>query len=249
MTDLITPTRRTVVRSAAWTVPAVAASTAAPAFAASPCGTSYAWRVDWGAAGTSYTRGATVAGVQTGTATVTGSTGTAPMIVTFSSAMTGTMQRDADNLRLSTDLTQTATVANVGATGGPGLNISHAAAIPSGSANAQELSISFSRAVSGLAFTITDIDISNGDWSDRVELTGTRTGTATGVTGSGTSADPWRATNAGNAGNGSNTRNLDVVYSGSIAANTPIVLRFWNASGNGNQRIFISDLTFTALGC
>lgn len=249
MTDLITPTRRNVVRTAAWTVPLVAASSVAPAFAASACATSSTWRVDWGGSSTSYSRGAVANGVQTGTATVTGPVGTAPLVVTFRSTLTGTMQRDADNLLLSTDLTQTTAVSNVGATGGPGLNISHAAPLPTGSANAQEVAISFNRDVTGLAFTITDIDISPNNWSDRVELTGARTYVGANILGSGTPNDPWLANANGNAGNGSGSRNLAVTYSGTIAAGAAIVLRFWNAGGTSNQRIFVSDLTCTALGC
>lgn len=244
------PSRRNVVRTAAWTVPVVAASTAVPAYAASCGSTSYAWRLDWGGSSSPYTRSNTIVnGIQTGSATITGVAGTSPMTVSFSSKMNGTMQRDADNLRLSTQLTQTDTVNNVGGTGGPGLNISHLEAIPSGSGNNQELSISFNRAVSNLAFTITDIDISNGNWNDRVELTGDRSGSGPNISGSGTSGDPWRASSTGNAGNGSSARNLNVSYNVPIAANTPIVLKFYNSSGNGNQRIFLSDFTFDALGC
>lgn len=39
--------RRNVVRTVAWTVPVVAASTAVPAYAASCGSTSHAWRLDW----------------------------------------------------------------------------------------------------------------------------------------------------------------------------------------------------------
>ena len=41
------PSRRNVVRTAAWTVPVVAAAVGAPAFAASCGTTSYTWRLDW----------------------------------------------------------------------------------------------------------------------------------------------------------------------------------------------------------
>lgn len=251
MTDLMLPSRRNVVRTAAWTVPVVATTIAVPAYAASCASTTYDWRLDWGATGTVYTRSNTIVnGVQTGTAVITGPAGTSPLSVYFSSVMSGTMQRDADNLRLSSALTQTTALNNVGGTGGPGLNVSHADPIPSGSGNAQELSISFSRAVTGLKFTITDIDISSGDWNDRVELTGTRTGTGPNIAGSGVPGDPWRASATGNAGNGSNARNLAIEFTGpAVAANTPIAVKFYNSAGNGNQRIFLSDFTFTATGC
>ena len=254
MNDVVLPARRTVVRTVAWTVPVVAAGVSAPAYAASCGSTSYDWRLDWNdsttsdAYSTAYTRGAVAGGIQTGTATITGPTGSSAMVVTFRSEMFGTMLRDGDNLNMSNLLTPSVT--NVGGLNqGPGLNISHATGIPSGRANRQEIQISFNRAVSGLAFVISDTDWSNGGWEDRVELTGTRTATAPNISGAGTSTDPWRATNEGNAGNTSNSRNIAVSFTAPVAANTPIVLTFWNNSGNSNQRIFLSDLTFTASGC
>lgn len=249
MSDVIRPARRTVVRSAAWSVPVVAVGVSAPAFAASPCATTYPWRLDWGGSSTSWSV-VSASGVQTGSAVIAGPAGTAPLTVTFRSVMTGTMRRDADNFALSHALTQTSPVSNVGGLGqGPGLNISHQAPIPSGSANAQEVSISFDRRVVDLSFVITDIDAQFGGWIDRIELTGTRTGTGANIQGDGTSGAPWMPTTYGNADNDSGTRNLAVSYTSAIAANTPIVLKFWNWAGTTNQRIFLSDLTFDALGC
>lgn len=249
MTDVTLPQRRTVVRSAAWTVPVVAIGVSAPAFAASPCSTTHAWRLDWGGSSTSWSV-VTASGVQTGSAVIAGPAGTSPLTATFRSVMTGTMQRDADNFVLSNALTQTAPVSNVGGLGqGPGLNISHQAPLPSGSANAQEVSISFDRQVSNLSFVITDIDAQYGGWIDRIELTGSRTGTGANIQGDGTSGAPWTATAYGNADNDSGNRNLSVSFTAPIAAHTPIVLKFWNWAGTINQRIFLSDFTFTALGC
>lgn len=47
------PSRRTVVRGAAWAVPTVAVATAAPAFAASPCTTSACPNISFGTVGSS----------------------------------------------------------------------------------------------------------------------------------------------------------------------------------------------------
>lgn len=253
------PSRRNVVRTAAWTVPVVAAAVSAPAFAASCGTTSYTWRLDWSNDNatdqftTSYPTPTTASGVQTGVATITGPAGTVPVAVTFASRMYGTMQRDANNLRVSSVLTPAAN--NVGGLNqGAGLNVSHQDPIPSGRANRQEVSISFDRAVTGLSFTIADIDRQTNDWNDRVELTGSRTYAGPNLSGDGTngpggSNNAWRPDDNGNAGNGSSYGNLTVTYSGTIAANAPIVLTFWNSAGNGNQRIFLSDFTFTASGC
>lgn len=256
------PSRRSVVRSATWTVPIVAASVAAPAYAASCGTTTYTWRLDWSndnttdAFTTAYPAPTTVNGIQTGTATITGPAGTTPVKVTFSSQMLGTMSRDGDNLRVSNTLSPA--VNNVGGLNqGAGLNISHAAPIPTGRANRQEISISFDRPVTGLTFTITDVDRSNGNWNDRVELTGSRTFVAAAnVDGDGTNGvspsfvnNAWSPDNNGNAGNTSSTGNVAVTYAGTLASNTALVMSFWNNSGDGNQRVFLSDFTFTALGC
>lgn len=255
------PTRRNVVRTAAWTVPVVAASIGAPAFAAS-CGmTTHTWRLDWSndntvdAFSTSYPNPTTAGGIQTGVATITGPVGTLPVKVTFRSQMIGSMQRDGDNLRVSNVLSPAAN--NVGGLNqGAGLNISHQSPIPTGRANRQEVSISFDRAVTGLSFTIADIDRQTGDWNDRVELTGSRTYSGPNINGDGTNGTPpantnnaWRPDDQGNQNNSSGAGNLTVTYSGTIAANTPIVMSFWNSAGDGNQRIFLSDFTFTAAGC
>lgn len=250
------PSRRNVVRTAAWTVPVVAASVAAPSYAAS-CGTAtYPWRLDWSndtttdAFSTSYPTPTIVSGVQTGIATITGPAGTTPVKVTFASQVQGSMVRDGDNLKVSSALSPAAN--NVGGLNqGAGLNISHQAPIPEGVANRQDISISFDRAVTGLQFTITDVDRQDGDWSDRITLTGSRTFSgAPDIRGDGTSGAPWRPRgSADNAGNNSGAGNVAVTYAGTIPANTTLVLSFWNDAGNGNQRVFLSDFTFTAGGC
>lgn len=260
--------RRSVVRGAAWSVPVVAVAATAPAFAASPCDVQ-AYRLNWGTS--SYTPPPLTGATRVGTATATpsGATGGGGLTVTFSSVVFGSTTRADDNMTVSTETN----IGNLG-TGERGLNLSHTSPITAGRDNRQELSIRFNRAVTGLAFTITDID-SNGattgnqttdNWWDRVELTGTRTGTAVSrgnnqgnfVIGDGTNtaensatSGPWRfySDDVNIANVGDNSANLAVTYSGTIAANTPIVLTYWTAVSNGNQRIFISDFTFNARGC
>lgn len=248
------PTRRTLVRGAAWSVPVISVAAAAPAFAASPCDVS-TYTLNWagGATALGVTTYAAPAnpggnGVKTGVATVnapTGSLGSA-LTVTLKSTMFGSMSRDGDNLTLSDET-------NVGGLGlGRGLNISHADGIPSGYNNRQEIAISFSRDVSELKFTITDIDAQNGDWIDQVSLSGTRTGTPVATTqGAGTTDVPWMATAYGNRANNTGGGNVGIEYTATIPANTSILFSFWNQNngGNGNQRVFLSDMTFKAKGC
>lgn len=250
----LTTSRRALVRGAAWTVPVVAVAATAPAYAASPCDSNN-YTLDWGggtlAGGlTSYSPPNNPGGngAKTGTATVNPPSGSlgAPVLVTFRSTMTGSMVRASDNLTLSSEQ-------NVGGLGlGPGLNISHADGISSGFGNRQEIAISFNRDVDGLKFAITDIDAQSGGWIDQIALGGTRTGTPVStVQGAGTTAQPWMATVFGNRANNTNLGNVAVEYTGTIVANTTIVLSFWNMTngGDSNQRVFLSDFTFTAKGC
>lgn len=246
--ETVRPSRRAVVRGAAWSVPVVSMAATAPAFAASCGSTDVAYTLDWGnTAVTTYTAPSNPAGTGTkvGTATVLAPAGSggSSLTVTFSSVMAGSMVRDADNLTVSSET-------NVGALGlGRGLNIAHAAPIPTGYANRQDISVSFSRAVTNLRFTITDIDATQGNWIDQVAVSGTRNGVPVStVTGSGTTNDPWMPTQYGNRGNNSNLGNVAITFP-SLAANTPFVFSFWNLSGDGNQRVFLSDFTFTAKGC
>ncbi|GAA5114410.1 hypothetical protein GCM10023339_20020 [Alloalcanivorax gelatiniphagus] len=264
----VTPSRRTVVRTAAWTVPVVAASTAVPAYAASPCDDAYTWRLDWGndqtgdAFTTSYPAQPTTSGnARAATATITGPSGTLPMTVGFTSTMPGADTRTGNNLRVIPN-----SYTNVGGTGGTGLLLQHQG-ITSGRANSrQEVVVTFGRAVSDLRFTITDIDSSNpsgssSDFYDQVELTGNRTGTPTRggsgswwnpyfdhVEGDGTPTDPWRMRDQNTVAddNGDNTGNIAVHYPGSVSGFT---LTYYSSRGSGNQAVFLSDFTFSARGC
>lgn len=261
---VVRTSRRTVVRGAAWSVPVIAVATTAPAFAASPCDIQ-AYRLDWGnsVGQTVYAKNATT---NVGTATVAGSAGGGAITVTLASTTVGSVSRANDNLTVSTETN----IGNLGA-GERGLNIAHNEGITAGRANRQEIAIRFSRAVTGLSFTITDIDSRRSNvggwwnpryegWYDRVELTGSRTATMAGssVIGAGTDTNensngsgPWRHpdedTNASNTG--SSDGNVTVTYAGTIAANTPITLTYWTTLSEGNQRIFLSDMTFSAQGC
>lgn len=255
--DTVTPTRRTVVRSAAWSVPVVAASTGTPAFAASPCATSYPWRLDWNGASTSYPAAPTTdaQGVRTATATITGPVGTSPMTVTFSSTVVGADTRTDANLRVDA-----ASYPDVGDTGGTGLLLQHQDIVAGRANSRQQVDITFGRSVSNLRFTITDIDSNNRPWSsndyrDQVELTGLRTAVATRrgrngfyVEGAGTPSSPWQMYDDDvPADDSSDDRgNLAITYPGPVSG---FRLDYWNAAGRGQQAIFLSDLTFDALGC
>jgi hypothetical protein len=261
--DTVTPTRRTVVRSAAWSVPVVAASIGTPAFAASPCATSYPWRLDWGnnttddAFTTTYSvvkpPGANT--VHIGTAVVTGPPGTSPVTVTFKNSVVGADRRTATNLEVEN-------TTDIGALGAQerGLLLWNTDIVAGRDASRQVVEVSFSRVVTDLRFTITDIDSNNqfgsgNDYRDQVELTGLRTAVATRrgrtgfyVEGAGTPSSPWQMYDDDvPADDSSDDRgNLAITYPGPVSG---FQLDYWNAAGRGQQAIFLSDLTFDALGC
>lgn len=257
-------TRRNVVRTAAWTVPVVAATVAAPAFAASCGSTTYTYTLTWNTvpyATSTSGSGATLTKV--GTATVSGPSGSTPVQVTFTSTSVGTDTRSANNLTVDAS-----TYPNVGGSGSTGLLLQHRN-IVAGRGSRQEVAIHFSRPVTGLAFTISDIDANNArgtdqsnDFYDRVELSGSRSFTTkargtntsyvigTGVAGAENTAGegPWRMYNDSTVANdnGDDSGNVNVTYNGAVQ---DIALTYWNARGTGNQAIFLSTFTFTASGC
>lgn len=252
--------RRNIVRGAAWSVPVVAVAATAPAFAASPCDTQ-TYTIDWGNSSvTTFTPPTNPGGsgtkVATAIALAPAGSGSASLTATFTSTVSSSnITRADDNLLLSDET-------NVGGLGlGRGLNLSHESPITEGYANRQTLTISFNRAVTGLNFWITDIDSTRSGsgtrrdpftgWYDRVTLSGTYAQVRdTNLRGTGSSSDPWyyvdEDTNIGNESPGARVK---VTYNGTIAANSPITLEYWSTLGGSNQRIFLSDMSWSAKGC
>jgi hypothetical protein len=143
----------------------------------------------------------------------------------------------------------------------------HQASITAGESNNQKLAISFDRAVTGLSFSITDIDRDadivgydrvngervprySGFW-DRVTLSGTYSQTkAANMLGTGASDSPWYSPETtSNRVTDSAASNVKVTYDGTIPANTPIELKYWSAYSGGQQWIYLTDFTWTAKGC
>jgi hypothetical protein len=114
----------------------------------------------------------------------------------------------------------------------------------------QTISLTFSKTVWAVSFTITDVDSSNGAWTDRVSFD---TPTAVGysfpagstVTGAGTGSTPFRQQNNNSSyTNSSPGGNVQVSFTGPL---TTITLRF--ACGNqqgSNQLINFSNISFCA---
>lgn len=251
-----------MVRSAAWTVPVLSVAATAPVFAASPCSDRYSYVLRWGTTAYSRTdaRGSS-ASVTSGDSSAVG--------VTFASVSSSTanVPDPARNLTVpantGTPTTADPVVTSLGGRAGErGVMLYHATSTI-GRGNRQDVTITFSRPVRGLKFWITDIDtITTPAYSDRVELVGYSSTNGVvpygfvndGVTGAGTEASPWLR--AGNANVDENASGAQVSVDFTATSPTTstdvkrLVLTYWNATG-GTQyhRIYLGNLSFTAIGC
>ena len=258
------PSRRSVVRAAAWTAPAVSVAVAAPAYAAcSPSVVDGTYQVQWARDYNASTKRATA--VRVGTATP-GTPGTTPIGLSVSSRFFGSVVAASTTANEGTYNNLAVSPANIGGTGTRGLTIMQRSTAASLSTprldNRQEVLLTFDRPVRDLRFKLTDIDsqdpqFSNGQYQDRVFVSGTPTSTkASQVIGSGwTSGDSWRPTGPNltqDPRTGTNG-NVDVSYVGQPASMTYLIT-YWNdqsgrLAGQGLQGVFLTDLSFTAASC
>lgn len=255
----LAPSRRAVVAGLAWSTPVVAASLAAPAFATSPrclVTTTATWNNT-----SRYVRSSSTTGVYTfpdpdGTGPLQGMTLT---VSTSLGSNTRTGNQGAtvdDNLRVLGGAT-------IGGATSP-LVLHQAPRDPSkkandlSGANKSVTTFTFSRQVTSLSFTITDIDSTSNDFWDAVAVesstayTGTKT-SSTQVTGSGTVTNPWQAANNNLPVPDSSTAgNVKVTFSAPL---TKFAIHYWNRTNlssptiDGDQRIFISNLQLTYNAC
>lgn len=249
----VRPSRRAVVRGAAWSVPVVSMAVTAPAYAASTCRDG-AYQIRWASDFNGTTKIATANRIST---SGTGSVGNAALTMTVTSKFNGTMQAGSkggySNLNVSPD--------NIGGLGTHGLTImqrSSQRALETPRANQnQVVTLTFSRPVWDLKFTLTDIDALSGQYQDRIMISSPPASytLASQVSGGGTSGSPWAPTGTDIAqdpvtGAGGNV-NLD--YTGSPAASV-YILTYWNdqsgnLSSNGLQGVFVSNMTFSSETC
>ena len=113
----------------------------------------------------------------------------------------------------------------------------------------QVISLTFSQTVWAVSFTITDVDRSEDNWSDRVSILPPATfgfsfPPGSGVSGAGTLANPFRNTTNFNYDDNSPAGNVLVTMPGPL---TTITIRFACASDDGsNQRINFTNILFCA---
>lgn len=217
MADLASPSRRSVVRGAAWSMPVIAVAATAPAHAASPCMNKSAlkaisWSSSW---------------------TTTSQVGTAPdgTRVTVSAGYTSTL------LGPGSLNTQNLTPSNVTATRDAinFVNNSPTSLSLNPSGNFQTVNFSFDRDVYGVTFVIEDIDRSAGNYYDQVYVTGAPEAPAftpgSLVLGSGTSGDPWRTTTTSGAGDYLATQSVTVTYPTGMTPMRSFSLVFYSTLG------------------
>lgn len=272
----VTPSRRHVLKAAAWSAPVVVVASAAPAYANSHC-TTTAYTMDWRNSGWTFVPTSSSAqwasGEGTGTATALTTGLTAPQIAaiqpltvtgTNTVPTSGTSNRmrggsfpyggnTFSNMRVST--------VNVSGFGHRGLALAQDMAgraerseLPL-SNHYQELTLSFSRPVTDLSFRIGDIDATNGNHSDRVTVA-PQAGTVArqnNVLGNGTGTadgnDPFRPSGTAIVNDTTGTAGNVTMTWGSTALSA-VTIRFWNnVNGGGMQWIFLSNLTFRASTC
>ena len=203
------PSRRTVVRGIAWSVPVVTAVAAAPAFAAS-CQKTALQSVTWSS-----------------TRTTTAQTGTTPsgtnvnVTASFTSTLLGAGSLNTANLSASTVVAANDAISLV--------NNSPTTLAVDGNLNHQTANLVFTRPVYGLTFYLDDIDRATGSYADQVALTATPAeipaatpGSA--IAGAGTLADPWRTT--GGQGDNAANQTVGVTYADGLVGMTSLSIRF-----------------------
>lgn len=270
-----TPSRRHVLKAGAWAAPAVVLASAAPAYATSNGGAvlpapaplrvckDVPHQLIWS---TAAMRGAgsTRTAVARSSAPVPAGTSVTEVAVTLKSTFVGNMS--GLNNRNGKNMTVTGhEVGNLGTVGlelYQGISTSRARAEATDRhLDAQVLEVVFDRPVSGLSFTITDIDGAVDQFADRVSVSGatyTETHART-VSGSGSTDDPWTGPASNVSHQTSAEGNVKVTFTQTVTA---FSLRFWNAEDgrwwlgtnnvlkqNGAQAIFLSNLSFYASTC
>jgi hypothetical protein len=254
------PTRRALIRNAAlvgavaWTAPVLLDSMASPAAAASCTATTLDWNsIATGAGGTT-----TCSGSSTGTTPPCTTTSYTPpavggVTVTFSAvAFPGTTLLSAGANRGNGNLTVRA-APNGGLGGQKALQL---VIRPDTTAVGETVTMSFSRPVQNLSFTVYDIDNRNAGWGDRVffDIAPTTvsftnpawTPTTSNITGAGTAANPLRSTSPNtNFADTSSLGNATVTFAGPITSLRLTLANAVNAGGR-NERVGIGPISYCA---
>jgi hypothetical protein len=260
----LTTSRRTIVRGAAWSVPVVAVAATAPAFAASPCTDGIFATMDWSVpryyrqGGQNRDRGYGYTRTNNSTATYLtqdpdGGGPQLPISVNISVSYGSNTTADVDQLFLSD--------VNIGGTGAPGLTFHQTPANVNNlsstlnNANKSVITFAFSRPVTEMSFTMTDIDSASSDFRDAVGIAGAtissfsiaNTGQVGGV---GTVANPFKVIPNNSAID--NTTGTGGNVNVTLTNFSTFELHYWNgqpAGSGGDQKVFFTNPTVKYYPC
>ncbi len=250
---LVRPTRRTLVRGAAWSVPVVALAAAAPAFAASPCDPLTNRTLDWDGANTTYSR---AADRRSATAIYDPDlAGPIPSLtMNLTTAYNGNTRPGTEAGSTANSLAIQAQVGGLGVSG-MALEQSTTSATGQGRADRGAYTLTFSRPVSNLQFTVTDIDSLAGDFWDVLEpsagysVVSRGSNVASDFNGPGGTQRFYSVNNNTLVDNTTGSGgNVTLRYAGPISS---VTLTYWNGY-NGtfantvdtDQVVYLSDMTF-----
>lgn len=212
MADLASPSRRSVVRGAAWSMPVIAVAANAPAFAASPCqNKTQLLPVTWASTATLTSRSGTAAN---------GTTVNVTAAYTRSGLTPGSL--GTGNLGVQQSGASFSIVNNT-----PALLAGDA------SANFQTVTLTFSVPVFGLTFSIDDIDRGTGYWdwvslnTTPAELPTPTYSAGTTITGAGTDSNGWRTT-VTSGGDNLATQTVTATYANGLIGVSQLRLKFWS---------------------
>lgn len=226
------PTRRAVARGALWTMPVVAVTGVAPAYAYSCAIVPYTAPLNTAKYGKTSTT--------TGSGSTNAQASSAPVTYTVTAAASSGATLASNNIRAAGDTT--GGYNGLGDLASDGLQLQQQGAL-----GGQTITIAFSRPVWNLSFTVADID-SNGtaQYVDQVffDQAPTSVANASAVTGSGTAAAPLKPISNNNQVNSDVVANRSkVTFSGPISS---LSMTFSSASGTVAQQIFLTGMTFSA---
>lgn len=254
-----TPSRRTVLRAAAWTAPAVSVAVAVPAYAACSNASLVTGVVDWDAAtGSGWNRRPVFSRTDSrGGSYTLSQPGAASLLVTVSAAYENEM-RPLDQWTMRTH-SPVGGLANVSGLCLAQINNRAKALKSNRRQDRGTYTVTFGRPVTNLYFTVTDIDSSSGDYLDMIELSAvvphTEMGAkGAGVKGAGTTVSPYTAINgnhqvpdpASSTGNApASSGNVRVQFPGAVSSFT---ITYWNDvdrfTEDTSQGVWISDMSF-----
>ena len=261
---VLAPSRRTITRAAAWSVPVVAVSATAPAYAASPCDPRPG-SVDWADA-SRYNR----ASATSATYTIADPDGAGPgqaLTLTITNTFLGSNTRlggqggiftaaTNDNLRTSTGVGGSGNgTASLQLHQSP-RNDADKVGTWTGTTNKSVTRFTFSRPVTNLTFIIRDIDSAQNDFWDGIALAGAGftfgKANASYVIGDGSTDNPFRSDN-GNRPIGDNSTDGNVTIT--MPSVTSFDFHYWNLSDSAtwfvddDQAVFLSGFTFDYKPC